>query len=189
MTRRLYWFPGKAVCPRENRLGICLVSIASRLLADIIFDRLLNARERFMLENRTGFRPVYLCIDQIFTQWHTLESAISSWPTWSCIPVALPHIKRCSGQIHFSLPIFVFEQPNSSSWLRRSFTQVHYEKWCLSGLPLFIRSFEIFLLQSLWKSPYPHVRMMALAFARMKGCLTWNMLRDFVTFSQLSKRQ
>lgn len=61
------------ICKKRDKCSygihrqIGLVSIVFKLLPSIILCRLSHARKNCMVENQTGFPPVWGCVDRIFT--------------------------------------------------------------------------------------------------------------------------
>lgn len=99
----------------ENLRPICLVSIASRLLADILLHRLSNMCERCMHENHTDYSVAFrvVCTKLSFREiyWNTGKCSVDSgFPfslIWklrqSCSPVAvLPTEGHVGGFIYLS---------------------------------------------------------------------------------------
>ena len=57
----------------DNRRGVALLPITSKVLSKIIHTRLFEALDKYIRQEQTGFRPGLSCSDHIFTLKQILE--------------------------------------------------------------------------------------------------------------------
>ena len=74
LIKPLYKKGDKSEC--RNYRGICLVSVGSKLLSNMILFRLKDAVDKFLREEQCGFRKGRGCVDQVFTLRLIIEKCL-----------------------------------------------------------------------------------------------------------------